>query len=288
MRLAGPTFEVEADGLRVALGGPGELRIEGAEGLRSVPPWTAVALSRGDVVTVGPLRGGPVAVLAVSGGIGTPPFLGSRATYARAGLGGHEGRALRAGDRVPLGPSTSAAPLALPEPPRDAGGPIRVLPGPQEDHFTPEALAALTSAPFEATAEMDRMGMRLKGPALAHRAPELAQIVSDGIVPGAIQVPGDGAPIVLLADGQTVGGYPKIATVIGADLPRLARIAPGAPLRFAAVTLAEAEAARAAEARRLAALIASARPAALDGGIDLKRLYEANLIDGVSAGDDAT
>jgi allophanate hydrolase len=284
-RLAGPRFEVEGEvggeGLRVAAGGPAELRIEGADGARTVPAWTAAAVQAGETVTVGRVREGTTAVLAVSGGIDTPPFLGSRATYARAALGGFEGRALQPGDRLPVGGAASGEPLALPEPPAEPGGAIRVVPGPQDDHFEPGALEALLEAVFTVTDKADRMGMRLSGPRLAHLSEDLAQIVSDGIVPGAIQVPGNGAPIVLLADGQTVGGYPKIATVIGADLPRLARMAPGAELRFAAVTAEAAEDLLRERMRALDALAAGARPASLTDGIDLRRLYETNLVGGV-------
>ena len=280
IRLAGPRFEVEGDGLRAAVGGPAEMRVDGPDRALTVPPWTAIALRPGETVTVGPVRGAPFALLAVSGGIDTPEVLGSRSTYARARIGGLEGRALRAGDRVPAGPSAPALPLALPRAPEDSGAPIRVVLGPQDDHFTAEALEEFLGSGFEATTEADRMGMRLTGPALAHRAPDCAQIVSDGICPGAVQVPGNGAPIVLLADGQTIGGYPKIATVIGADLPRLARCAPGAGVRFAAVTIAEAEAALRDHAAAIDDIVRSARPAPAEG-LDLSRLYAANLVDGV-------
>ncbi|MEO1678769.1 MAG: biotin-dependent carboxyltransferase family protein [Pseudomonadota bacterium] len=283
IRLAGPRFEVDGPCL-VAAGGPVELRIEGQRGSRTVPPFTATALDPGDRVTTGPVRAGTLAVLAFSGGIDVPPVLGSRATYTRARLGGLEGRALVLGDRVPIGDAPFGPPLALPSAPKVGTGPIHVLPGPQDDHFTAEALATFLSEAFTVTTEVDRMGMRLSGPTLDHRARDLSQIVSDGIVPGAVQVPGNGAPIVLLADGQTVGGYPKIATVISADLPRLARMAPGQTVRFEATDISRAEAARAEEARRIAALVASARPAGTAGGLDLRRLYEDNLVSGVIGG----
>lgn len=283
-RLSGPRFEVEGEGVTVVVGGPATLRIEGAEGVTQVPPWTAALVAPGETAAVGRIEDGTTAVLAVAGGIATAKFLGSRATYARAGLGGFEGRVLRSGDRVPTGETEPAEPMALAEPPAPERGPLRVVLGPQDDHFEPAAVEALLGEPFTVTDKADRMGMRLSGPVLRHRAPGLAQIASDGIVPGSIQVPGNGQPIVLLADGQTVGGYPKIATVAGADLPRLARMAPGAQVRFAAVTVAEAEALRRSAAEALAALIAGARPARLGGGTDGRRLYETNLVDGVVDG----
>jgi allophanate hydrolase len=144
--------------------------------------------------------------------------------------------------------------------------------------FTEEAFATFVSCDYTVTQEADRMGLRLAGPALAHVAG--ADIVSDAVTPGAIQVPGDGRPIVLLADCQSVGGYAKIATVIAADLPRLGRLLPGNTLRFAAVSVDEALIALRASETWLAQAIASVRP--LDaGGIDLDALYQSNLVDGV-------
>ncbi|MBK7464393.1 MAG: biotin-dependent carboxyltransferase family protein [Betaproteobacteria bacterium] len=109
--------------------------------------------------------------------------------------------------------------------------------GPQAAHFTDEAIETFLNTPYSATAEQDRMGLRLAGPALAHASPAAADIVSDGVMPGAIQVPANGLPIILLADCQTVGGYPKIATVISADLPRLAHRPPGSTIQFQSVDL---------------------------------------------------
>ena len=121
--------------------------------------------------------------------------------------------------------------------------PIRVILGPQQEHFTAAALQEFVNSAYTVTPQMDRMGMRLDGPPLKHVTPEAADIVSDGVTPGVIQVPGNGQPIILLADCQTVGGYPKIATVISADLPRLAQRKPGDVLRFRAVDAEEAKAA---------------------------------------------
>ncbi|MCP1168454.1 hypothetical protein NHG85_07930, partial [Limimaricola sp. ASW11-118] len=163
-------------------------------------------------------------------------------------------------------------------PPAPETGPIRAVPGPQAEWFTPEAMARFFDSDYRVGAETDRMGMRLEGPVLAH-SERGADIISDGIAPGAIQVPGSGQPIVLLADAQTTGGYPKIATVIGADLSRLARLAPGDLLRFQAVTVEEAE--EAARARR-AALDRMAQDivAAGAGRIDRRALWSANLVSG--------
>lgn len=276
-RLIGPRFTVEADDLLLAVGGPAEMKVEGADGSRTIPPWTAAQVLRGDKIAVGRVSAGTTALLAVSGGIDTPPVLGSRATYVRAALGGHGGRALRPGDSLPVGARPAPAPLALTDLLLDDDGPIRVIVGPQEDHFEPATLETLLSASYKITEMVDRMGMRLEGPQLQHRAAALSQIASDGIVPGAVQVPGNGLPIVLLADGQTVGGYPKIATVISADLPRLSRRAPGETIRFARVEVPEAEAILRDHRKALKSITHQARPTAR---LDIRRLYENNLISG--------
>ena len=151
--------------------------------------------------------------------------------------------------------------------------------GPQQDHFTDDALTTLLNAEFRISQSADRMGMRLDGPKLRHRRGW--DIVSDAIATGAIQVPGSGQPILLLADHQTTGGYPKIATVVSADLPAVGRRRPGDAIHFAAVTIEEAEhLARDAE-HRLAALIASFEPVPNCGNLDLATLYADNLISGV-------
>ena len=218
-------------------------------------------------------------------GLAVPLVLGSAATYTRARLGGVAGRALATGDRLtvaalpPPPPGSTAPERVLPHPPTTDDGPIRVVPGPQDDHFDAAAWAAFLGATYRVSRDADRMGVRLEGaPPLQHRPDKGAEIVSDAAVPGSIQVPGNGMPIVLLADGQTVGGYPKIATVASAELARLASLPVGAVLRFAAITVAAAEAlARTHEAgirRHLAAIT----PLTLVDGIDLGALYGSNLV----------
>jgi allophanate hydrolase len=263
--------------LRVAVAGDADLVLERGGETRPLPCWRSVLLRDGDALRIRRLRSGRIAVVSVHG-LAVPAVLGSASTYARAGLGGLEGRALRAGDRLPAAPANAGPELVLPTPPGPDEGPLRVVPGPQADHFTADALQALLGSDYRVTAEADRMGVRLHGPALHHVG--AADIVSDATVPGSIQVPGAGQPIVLLADAQTAGGYPKIATVIGADLGRLAALRPGQSLRFTTVSAAEgAQIACAAEAETRA-LIAAIRPLPADG-IDLVALYTGNLVDGV-------
>ena len=277
----GASFEVAAETARVAVAGPGASLSLG-EPRRPAPAWQSVTLARGMAFQIGLGDQSVCAYLAVEGGIAVPLVLGSASTYARAGLGGVAGRALRAGDLVPLATTRASErpERRLPRPPpADGGQPIRVVLGPQQEYFTDEALAALLAGEFRVSNNADRMGMRLDGPLLRHR--HGWDIVSDAIATGAIQVPGSGQPILLLADHQTTGGYPKIATVVSADLPLVGRRRPGDALRFVAVTVEEAEQLARNEDRRLAALVASIEPAPADGNIDLASLYAGNLISGV-------
>jgi KipI family sensor histidine kinase inhibitor len=200
---------------------------------------TPVHMQPGDTLDFAAPRDGQWAYLAVAGGVDAPRVLGSRATYARGGLGGYRGRPVRAGDVLGRGegrPGPCAAGRGGPMHRRS--DPIRVVLGPQTGAFSTAAQAAWLMQSFGVTAQRDRSGMRLRGPALGHRCD--AEILSDGLLPGAVQVPAEGQPIVILADGPTTGGYAKIASVISADLDRLAQAAPGTPLRFEAVTVTEA------------------------------------------------
>lgn len=282
--LMGPEFRVAAESCRVAFGGPVRPVLAG-EPPRPLEPWRSYRLVRDQVVRVGPVTGASVAYLAVEGGFALEPFMGSRSTYLRAGLGGFEGRALRAGDALPLRREAAAREkkeLALPRhgsgPPDYGTGPVRVVLGPQEDHFTEEAIETFLAAEYTVSKDADRMGLRLEGPRLAHR--DGWDIVSDGIVTGCVQVPGTGLPIILLADHQTAGGYTKIATVISAELPRVGRMLPGQTLSFRAVTVEEAEAMRREQERALARLIAGMAPAGA-AAPDSQALASQNLISGI-------
>lgn len=281
LRLLGPCLRAEGAAVRVAVVGDVPATVERAAGARQpLPGWCSVTLQPGDALRLGAVQG--LAYVAVAGGIDVPLVLGSRATHERTAMGGLQGRALRTGDRLPCA-ATHADPGVERQADRlpDDDGPIRVLWGPQDDHFTPVVRALLLQADWRVTPERDRMGMRLAGPPLQHASPAHADIVSDGVAPGAIQVPASGQPIVLLADAQTVGGYPKIATVIRADLGRLARWPPSRPLRFEAITAEQAlQALRAREAqwRAWSLHMRRWRP---PGSPDLSRLYDTNLISGV-------
>ncbi|WP_425106374.1 biotin-dependent carboxyltransferase family protein [Ancylobacter sp.] len=285
IRLLGPVFEVCDGPLRMALAGAqAEIEVNVGGETQRYGAWRAIDVPEGARVRIGALTGSGCAVLAFAGGIDVPPVLGSWSTDSKGGFGGHEGRALAAGDRLNISNASALGPcLALPSAPATDGEvTLRAVPGPQADAFTEAALEAFFHTPYRVSREADRMGMRLDGTPLTFRGG--ADIVSDGIVTGAVQVPGSGLPILLLADHQTIGGYAKIATVISADLPRAGRLLPGATLRFTAVSVAEAEAARRVAEAELQRLIASMAPVRDGAGLDLEALYGANLISGVVSG----
>ncbi len=279
----GPTLRVEADSVRLAICGPMRLMLGAAAGgeRRALEADRSHRLSRGDIVEIGAVAAASVAYLAVAGGFDLAPVMGSLSTYVRAGLGPLGGKPLAVGTVLPLRAATASDSddLALPEAMAYGGGPIRVMLGPQQDSFTDEAVATFLSAEYTVSKQADRMGLRLEGPRLAHRAgPDIA---SDGLVSGCIQVPGDGGPIILLADHQTTGGYAKIATVISADLPRLGRAMPGTRLSFAPVSVEQAEAARQMLEREIERRITGLRPVGAMIGIDLTALYDSNLVSGM-------
>jgi allophanate hydrolase len=245
--ISGPCMQVQTESVRIALAGcHASLDItEPGGGRRQVAAGQSTRLGYGDTFRVDSLGESLCAYLAIQGGAAMPRVLGSASTYVRGGFGGHLGRRLQANDVLPLRlaavPEDGDSRLAGVQ---DLGMDqvIRVVPGPQQELFTQEAMDALLSSTYTVSQRSDRMGFRLDGPLLAHAGDY--NIVSDGTVPGAIQVPGSGQPIILMADSQTTGGYPKIATVISADLPVVGRRKPGHKLRFEAVEVARAEALR--------------------------------------------
>jgi antagonist of KipI len=204
------------------------------------PRWEAFCLGEGEVLSLAGRRSGVWAYLGVAGGIDVPEVLGSRSTYTRARLGGYGGRALAPGDLVATGegqdPLRSAGRRLSPEwvPAYGRDAQLRVVVGPDEDRFTEEALGFFFSSPYEVTARSDRVGYRLGGPALRHR--DRADVLTDAVTFGTVQVPADGQPIVLAADRPTTGGYAKIATVLTADLSAFVQVPPGGTLSFRAAS----------------------------------------------------
>ena len=207
-----------------------------------VAQWEAVPVARDDVLAFGQARAGMRGYLAVAGGIDVPPVLGSRSTYTRSRLGGFDGRPLGAGDILRCGPhGNRLRGKRLPEsaiPDRGRSHELRVVLGPQAGAFTEEGVRTFLSSTYSVTNLSDRTGYRLEGPVVQHVVG--ADIVSDGIPLGAVQITGDGMPIVLLADRGTTGGYTKIATVVSTDIPKLAQATPGDAVTFVSVTVDEA------------------------------------------------
>jgi biotin-dependent carboxylase-like uncharacterized protein len=208
---------------------------------KPVEPGQPFRVAGGATLRFGRRLAGARSTLAVRGGIDVPRVLGSRATSLISGIGPFGGRALAAGDVLPVGrlaaplsARPAGQPLRLPE----GGARLRAIPGPHETRFAPAALERLFSAPFTVTTQSNRMGFRLEGPELLYA--EAADILSDATPLGALQVPRSGQPILLMADRQTTGGYPKIATVIAADLPVAGQLAPGDWIRFVPCTRADA------------------------------------------------
>lgn len=219
-------------------------------GDRPCPVWWASRLRAGDTLAVEAPRVGARSYAAFAGGIDVPPALGSRATDAKGRFGGLDGRGLSRGDQLALGPARPAPAwpeggvgAALDERRAMAGWTegmpieLRVLPAAEFDLFTRQSLADFTATGWLVTNEANRMGYRLGGNALALNKP--VELLSHGIVPGTVQVPPSGQPIIQLADANTCGGYPKIATVIEADLWRLAQAPVGSMLRFCPVSVTE-------------------------------------------------
>jgi biotin-dependent carboxylase-like uncharacterized protein len=201
---------------------------------------TVVRLAPGTDLAVRPAPRFRVGYVAVRGGVDVPVILGGRGTYPLGGFGGLDGRALRRGDRLPIG-VLAEAPHAAPGEPLALTAPIRMVVGPDETRFEPSAMQTLTASAFTVDAASDRMGTRLEGAALSRRDADDTRSVP--MAPGAIQVPASGKPIVLGPDHPTIGGYPVIAVVIAADRGLFAARPIGAQVRFRQVTLDEARAA---------------------------------------------
>ena len=238
MTLSGARLQFVKPAFAAICGAEMEARLNGER----VANWSSFAIPAGSELRFDQAVTGCRAYLALHGGIQVPVVMGSRSTYLRAQIGGLEGRILRTGDVLPLldatlpNQSIALPPEMIPAYPSEIT--LRVMMGPQVEHFTAEGIATFLSQAYAVTYRNDRMGYVLDGPKIAHKA--TADIVSDALCAGSVQVPGSGMPIVMGADCQTAGGYAKIATVIGPDLMRLAQSKAGDKIRFAACTDDEA------------------------------------------------
>jgi biotin-dependent carboxylase-like uncharacterized protein len=254
MTLVGATVRFQQPAVVALTGAEASAAVDG----RRVPEWSAFDVEAGQTVACGALRGGCRAYLCVRGGLAVPPVLGSASTHLTTGLGGMDGRALRAGDRIVFGSSAAHPPCRRVLDPRAVDGyrpgdPFDVTEGVQASWFTREARETFATATWRVAEACDRMGIRLEGPELALAAPR--ELVTEGVGLGAIQVPADGRPIVLFVDHQTTGGYPKIANVVGSCAARLGQLRPRDTLRFAWVDFDDAVRRVRAQGAALAALL---------------------------------
>ena len=241
--IVGPEFLFEHDAVVAITGADLSPAVNG----HSVPLWSTVAIPAGGRLTFGRRQSGTRSYLAIAGGFDVPLLWGSRSTHLSTRTGGHDGRPLVADDELQVFPGARGsdrpllgAALATSGRPIYTDSPtLRVLAGPQ--HVSAEALSILTATAYRLTNQSDRMGYRLEGVPIPY-VPAHPRI-SDGVTMGALQIPPDGQPILLMADRPTTGGYPKVATVICADLPQAAQLQPGDTVKFRTTTLPDAEAA---------------------------------------------
>jgi antagonist of KipI len=250
--MAGPALVFEASAVVALAGAAIEAAVDGIP----VVPGESIGVEAGQRLDLGKMTSGARTYLAVRGGIDVPALLGSRSTLAAAGIGGLRGRKLAEADFIRVG-ATAGAPLGAPPRRRlgDAALPaptevVRAIAGPQDDAFTNAGFASFWGSAYSVDPRSDRIGVRLSGEAIEHARG--ADLDPEGVVAGAVQVPGDGRPIVLGPDRPTTGGYAKIATVITADLSLIAQARPGDTLRFVSVSIEEARAAWAERERALA------------------------------------
>jgi len=238
MTLLGPELRVLEQTQIAVAGGEISARVDD----KILPLWQTVDVRKGETIFFGRMGCGCRAYLAVKGGVDVPVVLGSRSTCVRAGIGGVEGRLVKAGDtmgglKAPFLRSKYSVPVDLrPTFPRQLEA--RVVLGPQVDLHSEEGLNCFLSSQYRITSESDRMGYRLEGPKVQHR--DGADIVSDAILPGSVQIPKDGKPIVVMRDAQTTGGYPKIAAVVTPDISSLGQVKPGDSVKFSKVAISQA------------------------------------------------
>jgi antagonist of KipI len=259
LTLTGASLEFREDALVSLCGAELDAHAEAGPPL---PGWRPVLVRSGVTLRLGHARSGVRACLALAGGFAVPAVLASRSTHVRSRLGGFAGRALQPGDRLQAGSPTAAAAAlaarlaaAAPEAPIAPAGwaiargsrppyaehpVVRVIRGREAESFTGGSLQSFLSTPYRITSQSDRMGYRLQGESLELAEP--IEMISETVTMGTVQVPPDGQPIVLMADAQTTGGYPRIAQIAAVDLPLVAQVPPGGTLRFREASLEEAQA----------------------------------------------
>jgi len=233
----GPTLKVLNEGLIAVTGG----NLSPFLNITPLPMWESVTIRPGDMIRFKGVKGGCRAYMAVAGGIDVPIVMGSRSTYVAGKIGGIDGRPLAAGDGLNKGKGITKAGNRVPSnliPTYSNDIEIRVILGPQDDYFS-EGVEKFLSSTFKVSDKADRMGYRLEGDMIMHRDGVEKSIISEPSLPGGIQVPPDGQPIILLVE-QTVGGYTKIATIISPDIGKVGQAKPGDQIRFKQVDIEEA------------------------------------------------
>lgn len=237
--LIGPELQFLARTKMAITGGEASPRVNG----EIVPMWQTLEVTTDDLISFGKMEKGCRSYLSVSGGIDVPIILGSRSTFVRGRFGGMEGRQLKTGDildgfNVPLLETERTTPKEL-RPQLTGHYRVDVVLGPQASMFKEESISTFLSGVYKVTAEADRMGYRLEGSAIRHR--DRADIVSDALLPGAVQVPKSGKPIIIMRDAQTTGGYPKIAVASTPDVSLLGQAKPGDAIEFSRVALSRVQ-----------------------------------------------
>lgn len=243
---------------------------------------TTHVMQPGQRLVIGGVTEGTYGYLTLAGGIATPPWQNSRSAHLAAGVGGF----LQAGTTLPLAPGSSAErpQMTLQVAPRFSGGTLRLMPGPQTELFGTETLQRFLATPFHRDRQANRQGVRLAHDGAPFGCDLAAGLASDFIVAGDVQMTGEGTPYVLLSECQTVGGYPRIGTVLPDDLPRIAQAPYNAPLRFSTISTEEADRLFIDDATRLTQLRKSVRPLVRDPR-DIPDLLSYQLISGVTSGD---
>ncbi len=242
-------LEATLFGLKIKFEGDALIAVTGANlqpmlnGM-AIEMWSGVKVLDGDELSFGTAKSGCRSYIAIARGIDVPEVMGSKSTYVKGNVGGFEGRMLRAGDEIKIGSvdennctSIKKLPIGL-IPSYSKDNIVRVVMGPQDDYFTKDGIYTFLDYEYEVTNEADRMGYRLSGPKIFHKIG--ADIISDGITMGSVQIPGDGAPIIMMADRQTTGGYTKIATIITPDINIVGQLKPGDSIRFKLISIEEA------------------------------------------------
>ena len=227
----GPVILFESDNVIAITGADMSPTLDGVE----VPLYQAVSIRQGQRLRFAQLKSGLRSYIAVSGGLDVPKVMGSRSTLIRNHIGGYKGRTIQKDDRVPLrSPRAELRHMGKRKLPSENSDyesiVLRVIRGPQDKRFSDAGIKTFFSEEYSVSHEFDRMGCRLEGAVIEHKGD--ANIISDGIAEGSVQVPGNGLPIIMLADRQSTGGYTKIATVISVDLSKMAQVKPGSKIRF--------------------------------------------------------